>query len=422
MATVHKKYGGSAIERTMLCHGSVKAIAELPVRQTNEAAERGTRIHAWFERYLKGDSSVKAKTAQDKKEAMIAVKAGEKVKELLAQFGLTMDDCKQEQSMVLHPDYPIAGGSPDLFGFRPFRDFVMLDLKAGHNQVEAKENHQLLLYTCAALNSLDPFVRHTLNDCHMIIVQPNEDGSEVNVRIWTLPVADLDAYEALYKSHIDYAEANPDARVPGEHCTKKYCDARTTCPQFLNWVASTSNEETAKIFAAAAAEPDRAARLKVLLDNAKTIIDLIDQAKKDAASELSINPDAIGGWYLKTDVKGDREWESWKKAEKALKDLGFKIDEIAPRKEVSVAQAEKLCKDKKIEFTPLVELITRPDAKPQLKKGERPNDFAAFAPSAEASPAPASPTAPPAAEAPTPALMPVSGGVDPNACAATAGA
>lgn len=381
MATTHKKYGGSSIERTMLCPGSVKAIAELPQRPVSPHAERGTRIHAWLERYLKNDLSVKAQTDQDKEEAMIAAKAGEKVKELIAHFGMSLSDFHQETFLDLAPDLQIAGGSPDLYGYVLMGDLVIIDYKGGSRRVKAEENHQLAFYACAVLNHINPFIRHTLNNCHMIIIQSSsEPPYDVETRIWTRPVADLPAYEALYRAAIIRAEQNPDERIPGEHCVNNYCDARTTCPQYLQWVASKQSEETAAIFLAAAQAESANERLRILLDGAKIAEDTFKQAKEDAKTLLAINPTAIPGWYLKTDVKGDREFNDKKKAEKALKELGLKLDEFAPRELLSVARIEKLCKERGLDFEALADLIVRPDGKPQLRQGEPPNVFATFAP------------------------------------------
>jgi hypothetical protein len=96
------------------------------------------------------------------------------------------------------------------------------------------------------------------------------------------------------------------------------------------------------------------------------------------------------GWYLKTDVKGDREWADVKKAEKGLKDLGLKIDEVAPRALLSVAKAQALLKTKGKSEAEAKEIVdafaVRPDGSPQLKKGQNPNVFEQFAPPVDADP------------------------------------
>lgn len=395
MATGHLKIGGSSIKRTGLCSGSVAAIEALGERKGGDAAERGTRIHAWFEKYMTGDLKPTGRkiVQRDIDEARIAALAGLKTKEVITSLGMRIDQFKVEEMLVFHPDYPEAGGTPDMDGAEQYEDMAVIDLKCGNGQIDPEQNEQLLFYACARLNNMDPYLRATLTDCHLIIVQPNEDGSEVAVRKWTLPVADLHAWEALFRTYIDRVRTNPNDRTPGDHCKELWCDARTTCLSYLNWVDQSANNTLAGFAPPAGSTPGQT--LAHLLNVDKNVSDLLKQAKEDAKSLLMRDPEGVPGYYLDTDVLGDREWENAKAAEKALKTAGFSVDEVAPRKLLSVAQTEKLVKARISAFASVPEKveeceklkvfalppITRPPGAPRLKKGTAPvNTMAAFVP------------------------------------------
>ena len=401
MATIHKTFSASSMSLISLCPGSVEAKKALPEKVTSEAAESGTRIHTLFEQYMKGDLTPPPKklTGDELVEAQIAAIAGLEAKRILSEIGLTMDDCEMEKLRDLAEGYEDAGGSSDLDGYRAFGDMVVMDLKTGRQQVAAEENLQLLTYAVAKLNSLDPFTRVCLNNCHMIILQPDQEPPhDVTVRKWTVPVADLLAYEALLKGIVDRARRNPHEREAGPHCKDKYCDARATCPAYIHWINEQSDGTVGRVLAGEKLSADDV--MLSILNVSSELTDLVEQAKKLAKGKLEINPDTVPGWYLQPMTA--REWENEKQAEKELKALGFKIDDIAPRKFVSVAQAEKLIKARKLDAT--LPAVVTVSATPHLKKGEAKNVFEAFAPDVKGQPDPKTLTAPANTEPAEPTL------------------
>ena len=397
MANAHKKYGGSAIELTGQCPGSVKAKSEIP-QVAGSAADRGTRIHGWLEKYLKGDliPPKEKLTGSALEEAQIGAAAGYEIKTIIQKLGMQLSDFQIERMLDFIPSadclgcqiesnekidhsegcYGYAGGTPDLDGYKAFGDMAIIDLKTGSHQVSAKDNKQLLFYACSLYNSLDEFTQATLNNCHLIIVQTQANSLDIEVRQHTLPVADLPAWNALFKMQIDRAEAEPDLRVAGDHCQAKYCDARSTCLEYRAWL----DAETNGIFERAMAgdkETPRGKRLADTLNCLDKLKDFIKTVEADAINLMRAVPDAVPGWRLETG-KGHRQWTDAKKAEAALKKAGLKLDEVAPRDLVSPAQAEKLLKSKGLPADLLPE-TTQPDTAPKLKRGEAANVFESFA-------------------------------------------
>ena len=384
MATAHKKYGGSGIKLVGLCPGATKAKAECP-DSSSEAADRGNRIHAWLEKYLKGDLTPPAKKLEGNEliEAQIGAFAGLKIKDVISELGMELSDFRIEQ-MTSFPGYEeIAGGTPDLWGYRAFGDLVVIDLKTGNQQVSAVESEQLPYYGVSAANEIDPFDLATLNDLVNVIVQTQGDTLDVEVRISRTPMSELPVWREYFKAQIERAEAYPDLRTPGEHCQALYCDARTTCDEYLKWVDDDSLQTLSRLLEGEKVESPRGMRLAKLLDARKKIEDLIKQAKADAVAVLKLDPQGVPGYHLASGL-GDRYFPDEKKAMAAFKLLGFKPDEYAPRKLIGIGKAEELLKKAGIELEKLPD--TARDTTLSLKKGDPENVFANFAPEEATSP------------------------------------
>lgn len=347
----HAKYGGSAIELTMLCPGSAKAKAACP-KTTGPAAERGTRIHAWLEKYLLGKYAKDAKknklTKRDLEEAQIAAHAGLAIKEVAAEFGFQPNELIVEENLPFLPFKDVAGGTPDVGAYRAFSDLLVVDLKAGRNYVDPEKNYQLLFYAILLWYKMDVVTRGTINNVHCVIVQPDQEPPyHANVRRWSLPAEMLSEYEQLFIGVIERAEQNPDLRIPGDHCEAKYCDARSMCPAYKAWVNDKSMGLLVAALEGKELPPMNEIESIVQILNCKSkLIDLIKQAEETATALLKTDPNAVPGWSLE-DKYSNRAWESETLAEKAAKEMGLKVDDYKPRELLSPAKMEALIKAKK---------------------------------------------------------------------------
>jgi hypothetical protein len=386
----HHKYGGSKIELTELCPGSVRAISELPARPAGESAERGTRIHAHLQSFLELPSTALEgyADADFSAEQRIAMAAATEVYGLMAEAGVDESALVIEKPVLLDHINPEAGGTPDLWFYRPFGDLYMVDLKTGRNYVKAEENMQLVFYAVGALKQLPEFIRMTLNQIHFIILQPEQEAPyTVHQRRWSVTLQELMPYEMRIKSAVDTAEAEPDKRIAGEHCIGKYCDARRTCPAYQAY----ANQQSEGLFlqmlqqsdALLPAQTDRglcselyglelAKQLKAL----PLLKDLCKKIEEDAEAALKRDINCVPGWTLE-DKYGHRAWVDEAQAKRILKKFKLKSDDFEPRSILSPAAVKKLLKEKGIEFD--VDTLTdRPHIGSKLAKRKEDRDIAAL--------------------------------------------
>lgn len=341
----HFKFGGSTIHRTELCPGSTDPIVALGDISAGPAAERGTRIHARVEALWNGEKSEALKADEE----IIAEKTVFSIKQLANSLGFNEDDIKVERSFILKEISDEAGGTTDICGHVPFGDLLIGDNKFGYNTVLADDNLQLAFYAIGYLQSLDPFTRATLVNAHLVILQPEKEPPyEVKVRRWTVPVAKLEAvYGARIRAAIERQKANPDLRVPGEHCAQKYCPLQATCPAYQMWL----DDKSAGAFTAALqGEVAPIGHGVELAKRAKAIPFLKAYLKnlQDALqNQCRVSPGSVPGWSLEPSL-GNRSWVDEKVVEKWAKEIGLAINDFKPRVFLSPNQFTELLKAKKV--------------------------------------------------------------------------
>jgi hypothetical protein len=346
MATAHKLIGGSKIKLTLKCPGSPLAQSYLP-NLSSEAAERGTRIHGWLEKYLtKTLSSMEGLTDRDISEALIGVNCGKEIERVIDELGFAMSELNVEQMLDFHPDYPEAGGTPDVDGAVAFHDGITVDLKTGNGQIAPEENPQLLLYAVSRYNSLDPFVRSSLNNWHLVIVQPQEDGT-ITVRTWTLPAADLLAWEAIFKMGIDKVRANPELRTPGDHCLDEWCNARGVCPARLQWIDDQTHQAFDRAVHGDVDKNPGGERLMAIIRAEKHILDLVETAKKTMVALKQANPEEYPEVELKPNYS-HKKFDNVALVDEWAAINGLTPDDYKPRSVITPAKLQELATTKGI--------------------------------------------------------------------------
>jgi len=343
----HYSIGGSTIKRTELCAGSVAAIAALPFKSSSAAAERGTRIHAWLEKYLKSEFTMNGKLSpKDKEECLIAMEAGKVIKQLAAELTFDIKDLIIEHKMKMVGISEIAGGTPDVGAFAMGKDLVVWDLKAGSRIVFAEDNDQLAFYAVCFLQNMPEDVRNSLVNFHGFIIQPESDAPyHVHVRHWSISIAELvSVWEAKFKRIIAFQQANPHHRVAGDHCEALYCDARHQCAEYTAWLDGRSLNLFSKLLIGEVIPmPTDVNDIATLLAIEPKFKDFFSHLKEASIATLKENPGAIPGFTL-VDTLGNRKWENEKFVEKKAKEYGLKIDDFKPRSLVGPAEFEKLMK------------------------------------------------------------------------------
>lgn len=353
----HMKYGGSTIELTELCPGSIKAKGASSSASAGAAADRGTRIHGYVEQLWAGEVfDGFLETIINPEELKCAAALVTALKELVAKHNFTYEQVKMEQMVTLHEIHPEAGGKADHVAYKVFGDLLVADTKTGYNYVSVEDSPQLAFYTEGVLESLDDFTRASIRNITFAILQSStEPPYEVAVREWTISKEDFEnkyAYPARFKRVIDRAEAEPDLRIPGEHCEAKYCNARVTCPAYINYLGERSLGSLARLMQGeTTVKPDLGTRLS---EQAK-VVPLIEKwckaIKEEVKTQLMKNPENVPDWEL-VDSYGDRTWNDVKEIDKVAKGFGIKPTELVNSEHISPAQFEKLLKSKKLKIEP----------------------------------------------------------------------
>lgn len=358
----HHILGPSSLPRILNCLGSL--YGPPTVDEGSAAAEEGTTCHALLEFCLSFRANPRdcLDSTDFNKDYPISIEMVEgvelfldTVKSITTEFGLDMTAVKSEQKLV-HPAIPdgLFGGTSDCIIFGN-NTLIVMDLKFGRRQVFAN-SLQLTAYSLLALASLSG---QTVTRVVQIIVQPRgnpsvdryEPGSDELSEVWTK------INEAAY-----FIQNNPDMTVPkldqlkaGEWC--KYCRRREDCPARLAMVGEF------KELAVMAVPDEKEGGLKLIAGPTMGIsteqlvdwmakFDVISEFMKDVKVELTKRAgrgEKIPGHKLLVKY-GNRDWieQDDEKMRKKLPRLGLGLSakDITVQKLMSVAQVEKLLKEK----------------------------------------------------------------------------
>lgn len=241
------------------------------------------------------------------------------------------------------------------------------DLKYGKGViVDATDNPQLKLYAIGVLEALDFLdAWETIDEVILAIHQPRINAATE----WKTTTAELrDWGENWVKPTVQMILAGEGEFKPGEGC--RFCRAKGDCKARAAWVADktgaefedlteddpplTFNVDPAKL---------SPAELGAVLKNVAYIKSWCNDIEGAVINALTASVE-VPGWKLVAG-RSNRAWKDEAAAEKTLKGLRLKVDQYAPRKLVTVAQAEKLVgKDRYAEK--LVGLVEKPPPKPTL--------------------------------------------------------
>jgi len=211
--TAHSIYGGSSAHRWLACPGSVylQALAPPEERATNEAAERGTAMHDYAEKVLKGTPIATELLSEEE----IATVNG---------YIESIADLKRDKKLHEFPEVVVyapsihkdAFGSIDYLAYEEStKTLYVVDLKTGRSVVDAKDNMQLVFYALAALDTFNWPIMHFV----LGIYQPTRS----NVIDWWLPtLAEVSTYGLQMR-----AATKANTLAAGDHC--KYCKAEGFC-------------------------------------------------------------------------------------------------------------------------------------------------------------------------------------------------
>jgi hypothetical protein len=251
--------------------------------------------------------------------------------------------------------------NPDLYGTADavIYDFVRLtivDLKYGAG-VDVQPGPQLEMYAVLAfaegMNDVD--------EVALVIFQPRIDGEPLKQVVY--PAAEVAVWRDAILAEIDACEVRDAPLHSGSHC--QFCPAKAHCPELQR------NTSLAAGMSHTLPDPQQLTdgQITWLLANRKRITDYLNSVEAFAMWRAQ-SGQAVPGWKVVQGL-GHREWIDEKRALRELKKTGHKLGDLAPRKLLSPAQAEKLMLVSK---ETVAGLVRRPDGKPRLVPDSAPGE------------------------------------------------
>ena len=251
----------------------------------------------------------------------------------------------------------------------------VIDLKFGAGvKVFATNNPQLQIYALGALAIFE--MVGEINEVELIIYQPRIDDGHIDR--WTISVDELKRFGETVRIQAQaclnlkgLTDLPLDAFAPSEYACK-FCRGKAWCPALAQQVETTALVDEENRFS-----PFKPVDV-ALLANALSHIDMIEawcKAVRERATHELKNGNVIPGYKLVAGRKGIRKWVDDQEAEKTLKTMRIKADDMYTKKVISPAQAEKLHKSGVIgerQWPKLQDLITQAEGNPTIVKESDP--------------------------------------------------
>lgn len=357
MPTKHYKYGGSTAERTNKCPVWRKVGEGMPKSSNggaNAFADRGTLLHDATEKFLRGD-------VEDLRDCIGMTYNGivldedmytEALAPMIDAYEKFADDEGIEEELleievVCCED---VGGTVDLFALSATTVYS-IDWKYGHVLVNPEENDQGLFYVMSAMEHHK--TSHLFEGRERIVIgigQPaaEEQGQDI-LRTWETT---KERVAQFYDQHMDAIDLSDkliactsveqaiemSAPCTGSWC--KYCPASPICP------AKTGLAKKAQTLDAKSNEA-------VVLGQSLGMVEELEawckqvRASAHEQAELGLKIDG----YKIVQKRATRQWTDPEAVMGMVRKARLlKLEEATDSKLKSVAQLEKVCKKKKIDF------------------------------------------------------------------------
>lgn len=367
----HSLWGGSSIRRRLQCVASASLEAKMPEMPQSDAAEAGTRIHDGISAILSkwvpgasldecidlaGDMSVHLLDDDDL--YVVGYCCGVAISRLneLAFEGedpQILTELKVELSA--HPDF---WGYADLVIWYE-RGFDLFDWKTGRYNVSVRDengrlNDSLAFYTAGFMNDVRaPLILESITAW---IVQPRSGGVEKT----EVTIGEIESFVEEISSARELADGDNPPAAAGDWC--KFCRATPLCP--------TLNAHVTEVLVHMYDDPALLdpSNLESILDRAGDIRRWLDDVEGFATHQIQ-SGQKIGNWQV-VPTRPTRCWVNEDAVWLRLRGTNMSLDDYAPRKLVSPAQAEKLIKKEEIDGIDLSDLVEAKSSGVKLQKGE----------------------------------------------------
>jgi hypothetical protein len=258
-------------------------------------------------------------------------------------------------------------------------EIIVVDLKFGRGvEVQAEGNPQLKLYALGALRKFD--LVGDIRRARMVICQPRAGGTTEAV----CTVEELQAWaENEAKPAAEHAMACYDGRytlahwlVPHEDACR-FCKAKADCGALAGTVQTALQREFTDLTTAdeverdaivegSVATADAAGQLGAKMD-AVPLVELWCKAIRARVEKVLLDGGQVAGYKLVEGKRGSRKWADEAEAEKKLKGMRLKKEDMYDFSLISPTTAEKkLAKAAPKRWKALQPLITQTDGKPSV--------------------------------------------------------
>lgn len=298
------------------------------------------------------------------------------------------DYCGADGTLLVEQPLPIdhitgeedAEGTGDAVILRG-DELIVGDLKFGRGvEVEAEDNPQLKLYALGALRKFD--LVGDIQRVRTFICQPRAGGTTEAVytvdelQEWARDVATPAAAEArtLLLAAANGLDVSESCGPHEDAC--RFCKAKATCPALADTakdalqreftdLTTASEPERDAIVETSVATADAAGDLGARMD-AVPLVEMWCKAVRARVEKHLIEGRPVAGYKLVEGKRGNRKWADETDAEKKLKGMRLKKEQMYDFTLISPTSAEKLLKPTPKRWKVLQALITQNDGKPSV--------------------------------------------------------
>lgn len=363
MDRLHSDWGGSSAERRLQCLLSARLEGKMPAIES-EAAKAGTRLHEAIEAVLKAwtagktlDACMEACHPLEPDDLYVVRYCCDVAINRLNELAFL----GEEPRILLEPKLQLHAHR-DFWGFADLvilysSGFDLLDWKTGRGNVALRNefgalNASVAFYCQGVLDH--PSCPDTIEVIRAYIVQPRNGGVDMDeVTITEIEAATEALLSARRLSHKPAAMA-----TPGDHCT--FCRAAPRCVALKDHLM----EAVMQI------EKDPALidvkDIEKILDRSKEFRRWLDDVE-GYAMHLLQSGKQIGDWAI-VPTRPMRKWIDEAAVWERMSGTNIPMDEYAPRKLVTPAQAEKLLKANEIEAVTIDDLSEKVSSGVKLER------------------------------------------------------